>query len=262
VGCNFSAPTTPTFIPDNNNDVVVTPPLENHPDTDQSSQETAITEAIPEIAEMTPTQIPAPPTPDPYSQLYGCEMELLFHSGPLEGKNAVFTVLGKEYFNDKGDKFDLGKGTSVYYEGQRYFILHSSYIRGNILKPMEAEFIRKYLEYWGTDNTTYIETKINDLIGSEAIWVCNGKVTFKTRVTGAVRLSHQASERLWLIPGELEDILREKEGLSSEWVGGIEETDDERLYLGFCGWGPDSLGEDRYTYYRYLVSFEVSHSQE
>ena len=238
-------------------------PTTTLPTATATSTSTEIPSAIQEEAAVTPTQsvieeTPQPtPTPDPFASLYNCEMEIQFMTGPLSERAAEFTVLGEDYFFDKGDKFAVGKGTSIYYEAQKYFILHSSFVNGNPLRPMEAEFIRKYLEYWGTADTDYIQEKITELVGSEALWVCDGQAMFKTRINGAVRLSHEASDRLWLEPEELETILDDKEGLVSEWVGEIPETDDQSLYIGFCGWGPSDLGSKRYTYFRYLINFEI-----
>ncbi len=209
-----------------------------------------------ELTNNEPTLSPAQ-TPDPFSTLYGCEMELEFISGPLKSRKTQFTVLGKDYFHEKGNKFDPGKGTSIYYEEQHYFILHSSYVNGNILKPMEAEFIRFYLEYWGDAGPDYIQRQIDNLIGTEVVWTCSGGQVFKTRINGITRFSHEASNRLWLEPQSLEQILEDREGLISEWVGGFEDTDKPIIYIGFCGWGESSLGNIRFAYFRYLMQFEV-----
>lgn len=214
-----------------------------------------ITETEFQIVE--PTHLVPTPTPDPFSALYGCEMEIKFLSGPLESKNALFSVLDQDYFSDKGDKFAIGKGTSILYEVHHYFILHSSYVNGNILKPMEAEFIRKYLENWGNTDAAYIKGQIDTLIGSEVTWICDGKTVFETKINDVVRLSHEASERLWLEPEQLEDILSDREGQASGWVGEFKETIEPKLYIGFCGWGPSTLKSGRYTYHRYLVRFEI-----
>jgi hypothetical protein len=197
------------------------------------------------------------PTPDPLGNLYDCQMTIEFTSGPLASDSTTFTVLGEDYFTDKGDKFALGKGTGIYYEPMHYFILHSSYIRRIVDQPLEAEFIRKYLESWGPAGPQTIQGNIDALIGSEVVWTCEGGSRFVTEIDGIVRLSHEASNRLWLEPLNIPDILRDREGLVSEWVGEIEIEDDSRFLLGFCGWGPESLGEERYTYYRYLVSFNL-----
>jgi len=205
-----------------------------------------------------PTLTPPPtPTPDPYSALYGCQMEIRFATGPLSDKSSNFNVLDRDYFYDKGDKFAPGKGTAIFYEAQRYFILHSAYVKGNVLRPMEAEFLRKYLEYWGTTGTEYIEGQIDSLIGSQVVWVCNEETVFETEIIGITRLSHEASNRLWLEPENIVDIIRDKEGLVSEWIGELQDTDQPTFYVGFCGWGPQSLDQDRYTYYRYLIQLEV-----
>lgn len=192
---------------------------------------------------------------DPLSDLYDCQMRLRFTSGPLENQKVNFTVLGEDYFADKSNKFDPGKGTSIYYEPQRYLIVHSSYVNGNILRPMEAEFLRKYLEHWGQTGTDYIQGQIGSLLGSEVYWTCDDGLILTSEITGVVRLSHEASQRLWLEPENLAEILRSKEGLSSEWVGEIDRLNDESIYIGFCGWGPEATANSRYTYYRYLVQF-------
>ena len=207
-----------------------------------------------------PTSFPTPtpsPTPDPFSELYGCEMVIQFDSGPLKPRTVEFTVLGKDYFVDKGDKFAPGQGTGIFYEAQRYFILHSSYFNGNILKPMEAEFIRRYLENWGSSDEEFVHSQINELIGSNVLWICDGKAVFKTRITSGTRLSHVASDRLWLEPENLEQILIDQEGLTSEWIGKIEPTSDPVIYLGFCGWGSNSLASDRFVYFRYLIQLSI-----
>jgi hypothetical protein len=197
------------------------------------------------------------PTPDPLGNLYDCQMTIEFTSGPLASDSTTFTVLGEDYFTDKGDKFALGKGTGIYYEPMHYFILHSSYIRRIFDQPLEAEFIRKYLESWGPAGPQTIQGNIDALIGSEVVWTCEGGSSYITEIDGIVRLSHEASNRLWLEPLNIPDILGDREGLVSEWVGEIEIEDDSRFLLGFCGWGAESLGDERYTYYRYLVSFDI-----
>ncbi len=197
------------------------------------------------------------PTPDPLPDLYGCSMKIEFITGPLENQTSEFSVLDRSYFLDKGDKFAVGKGTAVYYEDQPYMILHSSYVNGNILKPMEAEFIRKYLEHWGNKDDEYIQKQIDDLAGTQVNWYCNDDLVLETTINSAVRLSHDASERLWLEPLEIVDILEDKQGLASEWIGEILPTDQPSLFLGFCGWGPSSVGSGRYTYYRYLLNFVI-----
>jgi hypothetical protein len=199
----------------------------------------------------------ATPKPDPLPDLYGCDMSIEFISGPLKSQKSEFKVLDKSYFQEKGDKFAVGKGTAVYYEDQPYMILHSSYVNGNALKPMEAEFLRKYLEHWGNKDNQYIQGQIDALIGSQVNWYCSGEIILKTTINSAARLSHEASNRLWLEPRKITNILESKEGLASEWIGGITPTEQPSLYLGFCGWGPSSVESGRYTYYRYLLSFTV-----
>lgn len=205
-----------------------------------------------------PSIVPSPTaTPDPLAVFYDCQMQIEFLSGPLESQGTSFLVLNEDYFSDKGDLFAPGKGTAVYYVEKHYFILHSSYFRGNILRPMEAEFVRKYLENWGGTGETYIQEQIDILLGSEVLWSCDKGIEISTKIDGVVRLSHEASDRLWLEPRNIDAILADREGLVYEWVGGLEERNDPSLLMGFCGWGPESLGDDRFTYYRYLISFEV-----
>lgn len=206
--------------------------------------------------EASPTPSPTP-TQDPFSSLYDCQMEINFISGPLDNKSTEFTVLGMDYFEDKADKFSPGQGTGIFYETQRYFIIHSAYQNGNILRPMEAEFIRKYLEYWGGTGNQYIQGQIDTLIGSQVIWSCDGEQTFTTEIGGILRLSHEASDRLWLNPNHLQQIISEKEGEASEWIGDISGNPDQSIYLSFCGWGPEALGSERYTQFRYLIQFKV-----
>ena len=205
------------------------------------------------------TAVPTPTptaTPDPFSDLYECQMSVKFLNGPFEARTMDFEVLGKDYFTDKADKFSPGKGTGVYYEAQRYFILHSSFVNGNILKPMEAEFFRRYLEAWGGTDNNYIQGNIDNVIGSEALWICDGKLVFKSTITGITRLSYVASQDLWRNPQNLESILEKREGLSSEWIGELNRTDDPSILIGSCGWGPDDSNE-RFSYYRYLINFKI-----
>jgi hypothetical protein len=197
------------------------------------------------------------PTPNPLPDLYGCNMQIEFITGPLENQSSEFSILDRSYFLDKGDKFAVGKGTAVYYEDQPYMILHSSYVNGNILKPMEAEFIRKHLEHWGNKGDEYIQNQIDDLVGTKVNWYCYDDLVLETTINSVARLSHDASERLWLEPLEIVDILEDKQGLASEWIGEILPTDQPSLFLGFCGWGPSSVGSGRYTYYRYLLNFVI-----
>ena len=199
----------------------------------------------------------ASPTLDPFSTLYNCDMEISFTSGPLESKSTDFKVLGLDYFQDKGDKFDPGKGTGIYYEAQHYFIIHSSYVNGNILRPMQAEFIRKYLEYWGESGSKYIEGQMQNLIGSEVLWSCDGKLIFKTRIDSVVRLSHVVTEDVWLNPENLISILYNTETKGEDWLGEMTYSSDPHLYVGFCGWGPQSSGDARFTYFRYIIRFVI-----
>jgi hypothetical protein len=218
---------------------------ENNTTIQEPSRE--IIKVLPEIIS---SQIPAP-------DLYGCQARIEFSSGPLENKTTEFDVLDESYFLDKGDQFAVGKGTAIYYESQPYLILHSSYVNGNVLRPMEAEFIRKYLENWGRNGDEFIQDQIDSLIGSRVNWYCDEELVLETTISSIARLSHEASERLWLQPTEIEDILADKEGLSSEWIGEITPTDEPNIYLGFCGWGPSNLEYGRYTYFRYLLNFTI-----
>lgn len=201
------------------------------------------------------------PTPKqitvPFEDLYGCQMQLTFTSGPLKGQSTEFEILDESYFQDKGDKFAVGKGTAIFYEKSPYLILHSSYVNGNILRPMEAEFIRKYLEHWGNKGNETIQDQIDALVGSQAEWNCNGVPLFRTELDDTVRLSHEASEQLWLEPENIDEILIEKAGEPSEWIGELDPSTDSSIYLGFCGWGPASLESGRYTYYRYVLNFTI-----
>lgn len=215
--------------------------------------------ATTEEATAAPTENVITPTPteNPFATLYDCDMKLEFVSGPLESKTTEFKVLGQDYFVEKEDKFDPGKGTSIYYQFQHYFILHSSYVNGNVLRPMEAEFVRKYLEYWGESGSQYIQGQIESLIGTEVNWVCDGQVIFNTKIDGITRLSHEASQDLWVNPDSLVQILMNKEGIESEWIGGMLPTTEPHLYVAFCGWGPASLDAGRYTYFRYVLRFII-----
>jgi hypothetical protein len=225
--------------------------------TDAESNGTpAVPPSIESTATPTPTSTPLP-SPTPFPEFFGCEMEMAFTSGPLEGEGVSFQVLGEDYFADKGDRFDVGKNTAVYYQGPRALILHSGFDNGNIFKPLEAEFIRSYLEAWGNFTPETIQNRMESLNGSSVEWYCNQALLFRTKINFIVRLSHDASNRLWLEPDSLTQILEEKEGESSEWLGEILWTEAPYLYLNFCGWGPWGLGEERYVYYRYLINFEI-----
>jgi hypothetical protein len=210
-----------------------------------------------ETSETNEPSIEPTPTENPFSTFYGCDMTINFVDGPLESKSTDFKVLGMDYFYDKGDKFDPGKGTSVYYQYQHYFILHSSFVNGNILRPMEAEFIRKYLEYWGESGEQYVQEQIDSLIGSEVTWSCNGETLFQTKIDSITRLSHEASQDLWMNPENLNQILVDREGEEDEWIGENQPTTEPYLYTGFCGWGPESAGDERFTYFRYVIRFTI-----
>lgn len=206
------------------------------------------------VARNTKTPLPTP-TEISFFDFYGCHLELKFVSGPLEKQETSLYILGEDYFQDKGDKFKVGKNTGVYYKNSRYLVLHSGYENGNILKPLEAEFIRKYLENWGNEKPEYVLNKISDLKNSEVVWICDGTPVLKTKVTGAVRLSHMSSEELWLNPEKIETIIMEKQGLSQEWLGKINLSQSDK-YIGFCGWAPKGE-ENRYSYFRYVIGFEI-----
>lgn len=229
---------------------------------DPNQTPTAQAETILKPTGMSVVNEPSPtpsftPTPNPFSTLYDCQMEIDFISGPLEKRSTEFRILGEDYFTNKANKFEPGKGTGIFYENERYFIIHSAYLNGNILRPMEAEFMRKYLEYWGGTGNQYIQDQIDSLIGSQVIWSCEDGITISTEIGGILRLSHEASDRLWLNPSHLQQIISEKKGKKSEWIGNISGNLEESIYLSFCGWGPETLGSERYTHFRYLLQFVV-----
>ncbi len=230
-------PTTPEV---NSNPILRSTPANNRPVESSDSQ-----------------QIPAAPlTAEPaLPDLYECNMAMAFTSGPLTGNGSQFTVLDQSYFYDKGDKFHPGKNSSVYYQVPRYLILHSAYHNGNLLKPLEAEFLRYYLEYWGDAMPTYIQYRIDALIGSQVTWHCDDDLLFVTEITGILRLSEEASTRLWLEPEQLEQILEAQEGNPAEWIGDLPPIRENGFYVGFCGWGPRELGDNRFDIFRYLVQF-------
>lgn len=222
-----------------------------------TEEPTTVTTPSPDSTEF--FQIPSAeptPTPDPFPVLYNCSMELTFTSGPLAGNKTDFTILGEEYFAEKGDSFFPGKNTAVYYDPPRYLILHSAFENGNMLKPLEAEFIRFYLEYWGDSGNEFVQGNIDSLIGSTVIWSCDDEIIFSSSIRDIVHLSQVASNQLWLEPQNLEQILIDKEGLVSEWIGDMEITSEPTIYLGFCGWGPIDSGDQRFAYYRYLINFD------
>ena len=205
-----------------------------------------------------PTIQPTPtPTPTIIPDLYGCSMEISFSSGSLEGEGTNFTMLAKSYFYDKGDKFDIGKNTGIFYDDLGYVILHSGYQDGNLLSPLEIEFLRKFLELWGNSGTAYIEDKIQELKGSEVIWRCDNRQVMTTIVEDVIRLSHEASNQLWLEPFSMFQLIDDRPGIASEWVGELDYSDEKSIYLGFCGWGPPEVLSGRSVYYRYLVRFSI-----
>jgi len=175
----------------------------------------------------------------------------------MEDYGTTFTMVDREYFYDRGDKFDPGKNTGVFYEDQRYLILHSGYQNGNLSNPLEAEFIRKYLESWGNYDHDYIEAQINALIGSEMIWICNNQEALRIKLVDVIRLSHDASSQLWLEPQNLLQIVADREGNASEWIGEMQGSETPSVYIGFCGWGPSTITVNRSIYYRYIMRFEI-----
>ncbi|MBU2578419.1 hypothetical protein KKA69_06400 [Patescibacteria group bacterium] len=210
------------------------------------------------IQTLTPTPTSTPtPTPTIVPNLYGCNMEIRFLTGPLEEEGTTFSMLDESYFYDKGDKFEPGKNTGLFYEEPRYLILHSGYQGSNILTPLEIEFVRNYLEQWGNNGQDYIEEQIQNLKGSEMVWICDGQEILETRLVDVARLSHEASHRLWLEPRNLFQILDDREGSASEWIGDIDHTNISSVYLGFCGWGPPEIVSGRSIYYRYILRFEI-----
>ncbi len=205
-----------------------------------------------------PTIQPSPtPTPTIIPDLFGCSMEISFISGPVVGEGTNFTMLAKSYFYDKGDKFDIGKNTGIFYDDLGYVILHSGYQDGNLLSPLEIEFLRKYLELWGNSGTAYIEDKIQELKGSEVIWRCDNRQVMTTIVEDVIRLSHDASNQLWLEPYTMFQLIDDRPGIASEWVGELDYSDKKSIYLGFCGWGPPEISSGRSVYYRYLVRLSI-----
>jgi hypothetical protein len=216
----------------------------------------AQTEVPTNTATASPTPTPSP-TPTVVPNLYGCNMEIRFTSGPLEGEGTAFSMLDETYFFDKGDKFDTGKNTGIFYDEQRYVILHSGYNKGNILSPLEIEFLRKYLELWGAEDPEYIRNQIDNIIGSRIVWLCNGQQVMETKVKDVARLSHDASTRLWLEPQNIFEIINTRASDPSEWIGEIDQIIPKSLHLAFCGWGPPGIKEDRSTYYRYIFQFEI-----
>jgi len=220
------------------------------PDPTQTQEET-----LPILISTEPSPTPEP---TPFPSLYDCKMEIHFTSGPLADQSTRFTVLGEDYFSEKGEKFYPGKNTAVYYNYPQYLILHSAYDDGNLLKPLEAEFLRFYLERWGDLSNNEIADNIDSLIGSEAAWYCDDQLLFNTSVNDIVRLSHEASKQVWFDPRMIEKVLAETPGPSEDWIGDITLTDTPGLYLGFCGWGPVELGDARLEHYRYVFRFKVS----
>ncbi len=215
------------------------------------------------LQDQTQTIEPAEPAPEPEipvvsaPNLYGCNMEITFVSGPMLGEGTDFHMLDETYFYDKGDKFEEGKNSGIYYIDQAYVILHSGFNRGNRNLPLEIEFFRSYLEHWGEEDTRYIENQIQALIGSEMVWRCQDGEVYRLRVRDIIRLSHEASDRLWLEPENILQIIEDRGGSEDEWIGSLPSVNENSLLLGFCGWGPPEVQVNRSTYYRYVIDFEV-----
>lgn len=216
------------------------------------------------VSSPTPTITPTPTftltptaTPTIIPDLYGCDMELRFTSGPLEGYGTTFTMINRDYFNFKGDKFATGKNTGVFYEDQRYLILHSGYLGGDFSKPLEAEFFRKYLELWGNNEIAYVEDQIQSLLGSEMVWICNAQQAVNLQLAEVVRLSHESSGQLWIDPTNILQIIDDRKGEPTEWIGDIDNPPQKSVYLGFCGWGPPGITQNRSIYYRYVLRFDI-----
>lgn len=205
----------------------------------------------------TPTVTLPTPAPTDIPSLYDCNVSFEITSGPLAGQNSRFTVLGEDYFLDKSDKFNPGKKTAVYYNYQKLLILHSAYINGNLLKPLEVEFLRLYLERWGDLSNHEIDNNIRNLTGSEVSWFCEDQLLFRTTINHIIRLSHKASQQLWLEPRMIDKILAERSGLPEDWIGDMPPTDEPAINISFCGWGPEELGDERITYYRYVIRFSI-----
>lgn len=228
-----------------------------------AAQPSALPSSEPQLAEptqaLTPTaRLTAAPTATltVVPELLGCEMTLQFASGPLAGEEISFAVLDESYFGDKGDKFDLGKNTGVFYMESNLLVLHSGYKTLGITS-LEAEPIRFYLEGWGNKGPEAIEEKMAEMLGSTLVWACEGQAPFASELTAIARLSHQASQDLWLRPWALGEILEQHEGEAAEWVGGYDQIRPNAVHLSFCGWGPSSLKAERYTYFRYVLGFEI-----
>lgn len=216
-------------------------------------------EGIDPVQQATPSPSPSPsPTPTLVPDLYGCEMSITFVSGPLMGRGADFSMLDETYFEDKEGKFDPGKNTGLFYQEANHLILHSGYLGGNRNMPLEIEFLRFYLEEWADEQEPgLILAQIEQLLGSEMIWRCNGELALRLRINSIARLSHEASTRLWLEPWNIDDILAMREGIETEWIGRIEPLDKPMVFMNFCGWGPPWVAQDRSVYYRYLFQFEI-----
>lgn len=252
----------------NKTTLTATQALPTDPATDlaTSTEEISFTSTNTEIAYISPTPSPTPTptnTPTPTAtptiipDLYGTYMELRFTSGPLEDYGTTFTMVERQYFYDKGDLFDVGKNTGVFYEDLRYLILHSGYEDSTLTNALEAEFLRKYLESWGNSGNDYIESQMETLKGSKMIWISDYQKAIEVELVDVIRLSHEASSELWLEPENLLQIIEDREGNASEWIGEMNQSDTPSVYLAFCGWGPSSVTEDRSIYYRYVIRFEI-----
>ena len=109
---------------------------------------------------------------------------------------------------------------------------------------------------WVNAQPAYIQGRIDALVGTQVTWHCDGDPLFVTEISGGiVRLSEEASTRLWLEPGQLYQILEGHEGIPAEWVGTLPPIQADGFYVVFCGWGPRELGDNRFDTFRYLVQF-------
>ncbi|MHA1332137.1 MAG: ComEA family DNA-binding protein [Candidatus Hodarchaeales archaeon] len=192
-----------------------------------------------------------------FPDIYGCNIKIKFVSGPLDEYETEFNILEQTYFEEKADKFAPGMKTGIYYESQKYLILHSGYYQSKLSEPLEAEFLRKYLEGWGDLDKSYIEQQIDALIYSKIILVCDSAEPINLQLKEITRLSHVASNQLWVDPSSLFQVIIDREGESTEWIGNMSISNQNSLYLGFCGWGPPDIDQDRMTYFRYVMRFEV-----
>ncbi len=98
---------------------------------------------------------------------------------------------------------------------------------------------------------------MDELIGSQVEWACNGQTVLKTQINSIIRLSATASNELWEDPIYLRQILLKHDGKQDEWIGDLDPYFMDIFFLGFCGWGLKESGDYRYYYYRYLINFNL-----